>query len=49
MQATGIKHLEITAWSDGMGYKITPFERKAIRAIDVAFMNHQNTKSKDTK
>lgn len=49
MQCSGIKHTEITAWSEGMRINITPFERRAIRAIDVAFINNQNTKSKDTK
>lgn len=49
MQVAAIKHVEITAWAQGMGINLLPFERRAICAIDDAFMAHQNSKSKETK
>lgn len=49
MQATGIKHVEITAWAEGMQINLLPFERRAIRAVDVAFMDYQNSKAKEQK
>jgi hypothetical protein len=41
-----ITHVEITAWSDGMDIDILPFERRAIRAVDEAYMIHCNSKDK---
>lgn len=49
MQACAIKHVEITAWAEGERIKLTPFERRAIRAIDEAFMIHQNEQIKEKK
>ena len=42
-----ITHTEITKWSEGMGYNLIPFERRALRAVDRAFMIHQSKKEKE--
>lgn len=46
MGVSPICHREITAWSDGMGYNVTPFERKALVKIDNAFIAFANSKVK---
>jgi hypothetical protein len=40
-----ITHTEITHWANGMEIKVTPFERKALRAVDEAYMTYQNSKA----
>lgn len=47
MGINSITHVEITAWSDGMKLDLLPFERRAIRAIDEAYVTHINSKVKD--
>lgn len=46
MSAGPITNVEITAWSDGMGYDLLPIERKALLAVDRAFQMH-NSKPKE--
>jgi hypothetical protein len=41
-----ITHCEITAWADGEGIRLMPFQRRAIRALDVAYINFQNKQGK---
>jgi hypothetical protein len=45
MGLSPITHVEMTAWSEGMKLDLLPFERKAIRAIDRAYMIYQNSKA----
>jgi hypothetical protein len=39
-----ITHTEITNWDKGMQYRVSPFERQAIRALDRAFMIYSHSK-----
>lgn len=41
-----ITHVEMTAWAEGMGVTLTPFERNCIRVIDDAYRVHCNKKEK---
>jgi hypothetical protein len=41
-----ITHCEITAWAKGMKIDLMPLERRAIRSLDVAYLNFQNSKDK---
>ena len=45
MGAGSITHVEITAWANGMGIELLPFERQAIRQIDKAFLIYSNSKT----
>jgi hypothetical protein len=47
MTYNAITHQEITAFADGERINMLPFERRAIRAIDRAFIKFQNAKSKE--
>ncbi len=40
-----ITHLEISAWAEGMKIDLLPFERKAIRELDKAFLIYSNSKA----
>ena len=48
MTAGPITNQEITFWSNGMGYDLLPIERKALLAVDRAFLIH-NSKSSEKK
>lgn len=41
-----ITNVEITAWAEGMGIDLMPIERRALLAIDKAFLIHSNSDSK---
>ena len=45
MGAGPITHVEITAWANGMGIDLLPFERQALRQIDRAFLIYSNSKT----
>jgi hypothetical protein len=47
MGFNAITHTEITHWDEGLGIKLLPFERRAIRAIDKAFKEHANSKANE--
>lgn len=47
MGFNSITHTEITHWADGMWMKLLPFERRALRRIDKAYMEHCNTKANE--
>jgi hypothetical protein len=47
MGLSPIVHTEITSWAQGMGITLLPFERQAIRAIDLAYIIHCNSKDKN--
>ncbi len=39
-----ITNVEITAWAQGMRYDLMPFERRAILAVDRAYLIHSSEK-----
>lgn len=47
MGISAITHTEITSWADGMNIELLPFERKAIRAVDEAYVTYCNSKAKE--
>lgn len=49
MALNPISHTEITAWASGMNLELLPFERRAIRAIDQAYVAHCNSKNSEEK